>query len=80
MTKKLENNMQNSTQDTFRTTVKIERRSDLEPALNHAVAEAIRCAIAQPGNGIRVTRHNYETFTIELTKDVRPGLIVEISA
>lgn len=59
------------------TTVEITRRRDLETTLDQAVSQAIEQALVSPGKGILVTRQSHATFTIELTEDVAPGLIVE---
>jgi hypothetical protein len=64
----------------YQTTVKITRRRDLEPALDHPVSHAIQYAVTNQGKGILVTRHDHETFTIELSEEVTPGLIVERTA
>ena len=57
--------------------IRIAHRRDLEVQLNRAVERAITEALREPGHGVLVTRHDYRTFTVELTKDVPPGLTAE---
>lgn len=58
--------------------VRIDRRDELERTLDTAVEEAIQEAIKNPGHGIRVTRHDHQTFTVELTQGVSEGMIEEL--
>ncbi|NUP73400.1 MAG: hypothetical protein HOQ07_01900 [Sinomonas sp.] len=52
-------------------------RTLLESDLDRAVDAAIERAIAAPGQGILVTRHDHSTFTVEVTADVPQGIIAE---
>lgn len=72
--------MRHNTGNFYSVTLSVTERSDLEPSLDRAVGSAIQHALTAPGKGIRVTRHDHETFTIELTDDVEPGLIREVDA
>ena len=57
--------------------IRIAHRRDLEVQLNRAVERAIAEALRRPGHGILVTRHDYRTFTVELTREVPAGLTAE---
>lgn len=59
--------------------VRIRHRKELEDRLDLAVEEAIRQALRSPGNGVLVTRHDHETFTVELSNDVPHGTISELA-
>lgn len=72
--------MRHDTTDAYSATLRITDRRDLESNLDHAVADAIQRALVNPGKGILVTRHDHETFTIELTDRVEAGLIREADA
>lgn len=58
--------------------LRIADRKDLENELNAEVNAAIEKAIRNPGQGLLVTRHDRETFTIELSGDVPQGTIHEL--
>lgn len=72
--------MQHNPAVAYSATLRITDRRDLESNLDQAVADAIRRALVNPGKGILVTRHDHETFTIELTDCVEAGLIREADA
>jgi hypothetical protein len=59
--------------------VRIRHRKELEDRLDRAVEEAIREALRNPGNGVLVTRHDQETFTVELSTAVPHGTISELA-
>lgn len=52
-------------------------RRDLEDELDRAVERVIQQALASPGRGILVTRHDHATFTIEVSDHVPQGTISE---
>jgi hypothetical protein len=58
--------------------VRIRHRKELEDRLDLAVEEAIREALRNPGRGVLVTRHDHETFTVELSNAVPQGTISEL--
>jgi hypothetical protein len=58
--------------------ITVTARRMLEPQLNLAVGSAIEEALKSPGRGIRVTRHSYDRFTVELTADVPFGITQEL--
>src|SRR5439155_22586189 len=47
--------------------VRISHRKELENKLDRAVERAIREALKEPGRGVLVTRHDHQTFTVELS-------------
>ena len=53
-------------------------RKDLDHKLNVEVDAAIQKAFGSLGQGVLVTRHDRETFTIELSADVPHGTILEL--
>ena len=53
-------------------------RKDLDHKLNVEVDAAIQKAFGSLGHGVLVTRHDRETFTIELSADVPHGTILEL--
>ena len=59
--------------------VRIRHRKDLEDELDRAVEAAIREALRNPGPGVLVTRHDHETFSVELSEEVPPGTIAELA-
>lgn len=50
---------------------------ELESELDRAVEEAIQEALKNPGRGVMVTRHDHQTFTVELSHDIPHGTISE---
>lgn len=46
--------------------------------LDAAVDAAIQTGIDHPGHGILVTRHDFQMFTVELSKAVQQGTISEL--
>lgn len=60
--------------------VKITHRKELENELDRAVEGAIREALKEPGRGVLVTRHDHQTFTVELSHDVPHGTISELAS
>ena len=58
-------------------TVKISQRKELEDELDRAVEGAIQEALKNPGCGVLVTRHDHQTFTVELSREVPQGMISE---
>lgn len=59
--------------------VRITHRKELENKLDRAVEGAIQEALKEPGCGVLVTRHDRQTFTVELSHDVPPGTISELT-
>ena len=59
--------------------VRIRHRKELEDRLDRAVEDAIREALRKPGRGVLVTRHDHETFTVELSSAVPHGTISELA-
>lgn len=59
--------------------VRITHRNELEYELDRAVEGAIREALKNPGRGVLVTRHDHQTFTVELSPDVPHGSISELA-
>lgn len=59
--------------------VMITQRRELENQLDLAVDAAIREALNGPGHGVLVTRHDNKTFTVELSHEVPPGTISELT-
>jgi hypothetical protein len=57
--------------------VRITHRKELENELDRAVEGAIRKALKNPGRGVLVTRHDRQTFTVELSHEVPHGTISE---
>lgn len=57
--------------------VRISKGRELDDQLDGAVENAIRAAIMNPGPGVMVTRHDQQTFSVELTYDVPYGTISE---
>lgn len=70
------NTLQSRTAEYFQL-LEIDDRAALECELDCIVEDAIQQALANPTHGILVTRHGPGTFTIELSKEVSPGLIGE---
>ena len=56
----------------------IKHRNDLDNGLNLEVDAAIQKALKDPGYGVLVTRHDRETFTIQLSPDVPHGMTHEL--
>lgn len=59
------------------TNIKIDSRVSLEIELNHVVERTIQSALTSPGAGILVTRHDQQTFTVEISAEVPFGVIAE---
>lgn len=59
--------------------VRITQRRDLENQLDVAVDAAIREALKSPGRGVLVTRHDHNTFSVELSHEVPQGTITELA-
>ena len=59
--------------------VRVTQRNELEDELDRAVEGAIQEALKNPGRGVLVTRHDHETFTVELSNDVPHGTISELA-
>lgn len=59
--------------------VRIAHRKELESKLDRAVEGAIREALKEPGRGVLVTRHDHQTFTVELSPEVPHGTISEMA-
>lgn len=59
--------------------VRITHRKELENKLDRAVEGAIQEALKEPGCGVLVTRHDHQTFTVELSRDVPHGTISEVA-
>jgi hypothetical protein len=59
--------------------VTITHRKELENELDRAVEGAIGEALKDAGRGVLVTRHDHQTFTVELTHDVPHGTISELA-
>ena len=57
--------------------VRITHRKELEAELDRAVEEAIQAALKYPDRGVMVTRHDHQTFTVELSHEVPHGTISE---
>ncbi|MDR7158121.1 hypothetical protein [Arthrobacter sp. BE255] len=57
--------------------VRISQRKELEDELDRAVEGAIQEALKNPGCGVLVTRHDHQTFTVELSREVPQGMISE---
>jgi hypothetical protein len=57
--------------------VRITDGRELETELDRAVEEAIQEALKNPGRGVMVTRHDHQTFTVELSQDIPHGTISE---
>ena len=45
--------------------------------LDTAVEKAVSRAMANPGQGILVTRHDHNTFSVKVTDDVPAGMTYE---
>jgi hypothetical protein len=59
-------------------TLEIDSRRVLEDELDRIVDDAIGHALANPGHGVLVTRRGSRTFTVELSDQVRQGMIDEL--
>lgn len=59
--------------------VRITQRRNLESQLDLAVDAAIREGLNSPGRGVLVTRHDHQTFTVELSPEVPHGTISELA-
>ena len=57
--------------------VRITDGNQLQNQLNEAIGNAIREGLMNPGRGVMVTRHDLQTFSVELTHDVPYGTISE---
>ncbi|MEV7605680.1 hypothetical protein AB0N65_09595 [Paenarthrobacter sp. NPDC089322] len=57
--------------------VRVTEGRELQNQLNEAVGKAIREGLVNPGRGVMVTRHDQQTFSVELTHDVPHGTISE---
>lgn len=57
--------------------ITISHANDLAPRLNHEVALAEEEAIVRRTGGVRVTRHEYSRYTVEVTGEVPFGLTLE---
>lgn len=60
--------------------VTIGDRSELEDRLDKTVEHAIAEALRNPGHGLLVTRHDAHNFTVELSREVPQGTILEHDA
>ena len=65
--------------DHYAVKVRITQRRDLENQLDVAVDAAIREALNSPGRGVLVTRHDHQTFSVELSHEVPQGTITEMA-
>ena len=65
--------------DHYAVKVRITQRRQLENQLDLAVDAAIREALTRPGRGVLVTRHDHQTFTVELSPEVPQGTITELA-
>jgi len=65
--------------DHYAVKVRITQRRQLENQLDLAVDAAIREALNRPGRGVLVTRHDHQTFTVELSPEVPQGTITELA-
>jgi hypothetical protein len=61
----------------YAVSIRLARRQDLEAELDRAVDAAIEAASSHPGLGIRVSRHDHQNLTVELTGEVPHGTIAE---
>lgn len=61
----------------YSVSIHLARRRDLEKKLDQAIDAAIEAASGRPGLGILVSRHDRQTLTVELTKEVPYKTIVE---
>src|SRR5690242_8377174 len=55
----------------------IDSRSQLEEALDSAVAELMSKQNSNTRDGILVTRHDHRTFTVQFSRDVQRGIVLE---
>lgn len=58
--------------------VLVQSRQELDAALDQAVQQVRRTALASPPQGILVTRHAYSEFTVALSESVPYGEIREL--
>lgn len=68
------------TQMTYEVKLRVLQRTDMEVQLDRVVGHAILEALKNPGQVVLVTRHNADTFTVELSNDVPHGTIAELDA
>lgn len=59
--------------------VRVNSWTELENELDRAVEGAVEEALKNPGFGVRVTRHDQQTFSVELSHDVPHGTISELA-
>lgn len=57
--------------------IRVTDGKNLEKHLDQAVEKAIRKALVNSSCGVMVTRHDQQTFSVELTRDVPFGIISE---
>ncbi|WP_285313226.1 hypothetical protein [Pseudarthrobacter sp. fls2-241-R2A-168] len=55
----------------------IDSRSQLEEVLDSAVAELLSRQNPNTPEGILVTRHDHRTFTVQFSRDVQRGIVLE---
>ncbi|MCZ9884936.1 hypothetical protein [Arthrobacter sp. B2a2-09] len=65
---------------TYEVKLRVSQRTDMEVQLDRLVEHAILEALKNPGQGVLVTRHNADTFTVELSHGVPHGTIAELDA
>lgn len=61
----------------YRVTVTASCRQELESQLDRAINNGITKALNSKSQGIVLTRHNYTTFTVELSHEVPFGTTLE---
>lgn len=71
-------NHMTTTPSAFSFTLKAPFSESLDSELDRAVQAAIIEALKGGTQGIRVTRHNHTTFTVELADDVAFGTTLEV--
>ena len=66
------------TQRPDQTILHVTSAKELHTAIDSEVTKLIREAVASPGQGILVTRHSHNAFSVQLTAEVPFGSTVEL--